>query len=176
MDVNDHTIRTVEALYQACRFPNHPKIQQAILDEHSPMGAKHRSRESLAASRADWHDVNIALMRWCLRLKLSQHWETFGALLLETGDRSIVECSYKDAFWGARPSGADPEGHPVLIGVNALGRLLMELRAQARLGQSAFMMVAPEAYVPALQLLGEPVRAWTRGPHREEPRPGAVPQ
>lgn len=65
-------------------------------------------------------------MRWVLRQKL-QH-PPFQRVLLETGDRPIVELSYKDQFWGAKP-----EGH-LLVGVNALGRLLMELRQEIRAG------------------------------------------
>ena len=62
-------------------------------------------------------------MRWCLRVKLVQNWEKFRDALLETGDLPIVEHSRRDDFWGAKPIDGQ-----TLIGVNALGRLLMELR------------------------------------------------
>jgi predicted NAD-dependent protein-ADP-ribosyltransferase YbiA (DUF1768 family) len=48
----------------------------------------------------------------------------FGKELAETGDKNIVENSAKDSFWGAIPNEAKTQ----FIGINALGRLLMELR------------------------------------------------
>jgi ribonuclease HI len=50
-------------------------------------------------------------------------------LLDETGELPIVELSYKDGFWGARPDSG------VLAGVNMLGRLWMALRELYRSGQ-----------------------------------------
>lgn len=121
--INEHQIRTTEALYQACRFPNNPEIQNAVLAETSPMTAKMRTkpfREKF--SRSDWFSVRTKIMRWCLRVKLAQNWDSFRALLLETGNLEIVEDSRKDDFWGAKPDG------DLLVGSNVLGRLLMELR------------------------------------------------
>ena len=63
-------------------------------------------------------------MRWCLRVKLAQNWHKFSNLLIETGDLPIVEQSRKDDFWGAIPN----TDNQTLVGCNALGRLLMELR------------------------------------------------
>ena len=37
--VNDTTIKTSEALYQALRFPTLPEVQRKIIDEPSPIGA-----------------------------------------------------------------------------------------------------------------------------------------
>src|SRR5262249_37544484 len=51
----------------------------------------------------------------------------FSELLLATGDRPIVEESKKDEFWGAKPVDS-----ATLIGMNVLGRLLMELREEVR--------------------------------------------
>lgn len=61
-------------------------------------------------------------MRWVLQIKLSQNWEKFSQLLLATDNESIVEFTRTDKMWGAIKEG------DTLIGVNALGRLLMELR------------------------------------------------
>ena len=52
---------------------------------------------------------------------------SFSSLLFSTGDKPIVEESRKDNFWGAKI-----DDDKTLIGVNALGRLLMELRAELR--------------------------------------------
>ena len=121
--VNGVAIRTAEALYQACRFPDLPEIQLKLIAEKSPMTAKMKSKPHRKNTRPDWDFTRVKIMRWCLRVKLAQNWEKFGELLLSTGDLPIVEESRKDQFWGAK---LDPEG--ILVGVNALGRLIMELR------------------------------------------------
>src|SRR5437667_12647655 len=72
--VNGITIRTSEALYQACRFPNMPDVQRMIIEEKSPMTAKMLSKPYRGESRPDWQSVRVKIMRWCLRLKLAQNW------------------------------------------------------------------------------------------------------
>ncbi|HEY1607599.1 MAG TPA: NADAR family protein [Allosphingosinicella sp.] len=123
----DVRILTAEALYQACRFPHLPEVQRLIIAQTSPMTAKMRAKPHRNDSRSDWDAVRVPIMKWCLRVKLLQHWDKFGELLLETGDRAIVEDSRKDDFWGAMP---DEEG--ALHGRNVLGRLLMEIREKLR--------------------------------------------
>jgi hypothetical protein len=44
VSVNGHDIANTEALYQACRFPDHTNIQNEILFLKSPMGAKMKSK------------------------------------------------------------------------------------------------------------------------------------
>ncbi|MCA1402694.1 NADAR family protein [Bradyrhizobium sp. BRP56] len=124
-------IATAEALYQACRYPNEPDVQRLILDQLSPMTAKMKSKKYHSRTRNDWNDVRVNVMRWCLRIKLSQNWSRFGAVLERTQDKPIVEESTKDDFWGAKPA---EDG--TLVGMNVLGRLLMELRQQYREVQS----------------------------------------
>lgn len=123
--VNGVRILTAEALYQACRFPHLPEVQKLIVGQASPMAAKMKSKPYRKDSRPDWEQVNVEIMRWCLRVKLAQNWERFGELLLSTGEKPIVEESKKDAFWGAKPTDAE-----TLVGKNMLGKLLMGLRAQ----------------------------------------------
>ena len=121
--VNDNIIPSSEALYQAMRYSLFPQIQHEIISQHSPMTAKMISKKYYAYTRQDWEDIKIKVMRWVLEIKLSQHWTKFSALLDETGDKPIVELSNKDKVWGATKI-SDTQ----LSGVNALGRLLMELR------------------------------------------------
>jgi type I restriction enzyme S subunit len=128
--VNGLDILTSEALYQACRFPHRADVQKLILAERSPMGAKMRSKPYRSDhTRRDWEEVNVVIMRWCLRVKLAQNWKTFGALLLSTGDRPIVEESHRDTFWGAKKEKTDPD---ILTGQNVLGRLLTALREELK--------------------------------------------
>lgn len=150
--VNGILILTSEALYQTCRFPHRPELQRLIIEQRSPMTAKMKSKPHRRDSRPDWNRVRVAIMRWCLRVKLAQHWETFGELLQSTGDLPIVEQSRKDDFWGAKP--ADEQ---TLQGVNALGRLLMELRARFRSEPiDDLLQVAPPG-IPEFLLDGHPI-------------------
>ena len=121
--VNGIHIRTSEALYQACRFPHLPEVQWLIIDQESPMAAKMKSKPYRHDSRPDWNRVRVSVMRWCLRVKLAQNWDDFSKLLLDTGYSPIVEHSRRDDFWGAKPL-----DERTLLGMNVLGRLLMELR------------------------------------------------
>jgi len=122
INVGGVIIRTSEHLYQACRFPDYPEIQEAIINEPSPMNAKFISRKYAHLTRKDWDEIRINLMKWCLHVKLAQNWEAFSSLLLKTGNKPIVEFTRKDKVWGATLEG------DYLIGINALGRLLMDLR------------------------------------------------
>lgn len=154
--VNGIRILTSEALYQACRFPHLPDVQRMIIGENSPMTAKMRSKPYRKNSRRDWEQVRIRIMRWCLRMKLANNWSAFSDLLLRTGDRPIVEQSRKDDFWGAKAVG---DGD-TLVGMNVLGRLLMELREQVKEhGRDAFLRVETPG-IPDFQLLGRPIEVW----------------
>lgn len=155
LKVEGVSIRTSEALYQACRFPHNPELQHLIIGERSPMAAKMRGKPFRGETRTDWDEVRVAVMRWCLRVKLLQNWDTFSKLLAETGDRPIVEQSRKDRFWGAVPIDSD-----ALEGQNVLGRLLMELRelSASSASPSAISPLAP-VDISDFSLMGQPIRA-----------------
>ncbi|MBN1182187.1 MAG: NADAR family protein [Bacteroidales bacterium] len=127
LKINGINILTSEALYQACRFPHLPDVQKKIIEQKSPMSAKMVGKPFRNNSRPDWYKVRVEIMYWCLRVKLAQNFVTFGRLLETTGDKPIVEDSAKDKFWGAIK---DKQNDNHLIGVNALGRLLMKLRQE----------------------------------------------
>jgi len=151
--VNGVRILTSEALYQVCRFPHLPDVQKLIIGQVSPMTAKMRSKPYRKDSRPDWDQVRVRIMRWSLRMKLANNWNTFSALLLKTGDRPIVEESRKDAFWGAKVV----DDGDTLVGMNVLGRLLMELREQVKQqGRDAAFDIAPPD-IPQFLLFGRPI-------------------
>jgi ribA/ribD-fused uncharacterized protein len=122
--VNGINIKTTEALYQACRFPHLPEIQQKIIEQKSPMAVKMISNANKKKSREDWDNIRLKVMKWCIQVKLAQNFVSFGSMLHETGLKNIVENSAKDNFWGAIPN----EEGTGFTGKNALGRLLMDLR------------------------------------------------
>ena len=150
--LNGVHIRTSEALYQACRFPHMPDVQRRIIDERSPMTAKMRSKPFRKDSRPDWDAVRVKIMRWCLRVKLAQNWNEFGMPLLETGERPIVEQSRKDDFWGAKVA---EEGS--LVGMNVLGRLLMELREQLKGDKAEKQRTVEALSIPEFLLFQKPI-------------------
>ena len=122
--INNIYIRTSEALYQAIRFSDYPEIQKEIIEQKSPMSAKMVSKKyRKEKTRMDWDIRRVAIMKWCLRVKLVQNLDTFSTLLKKTEDNYIVEESRKDKFWGAQRI-----DNKILKGTNGLGRLLMELR------------------------------------------------
>ena len=151
LKVNGVNILTAEALYQVCRFPHLPEVQKLIIAQNSPMTAKMKSKPYRDQSRQDWDKVRVNIMRWCLRVKLVQNWDKFGQLLLQTGDKSIVEDSSKDDFWGARPTENNQ-----LVGANVLGRLLMELREHLKQGAN-FIELIKTPSIPNFYHFNQPV-------------------
>ena len=138
--------RTSEALYQACRFPDHPLIQRAINSEASPISAKMVGRKHIKNTREDWEDVKVKIMKWCLHLKLAHNFDKFSRCLLQTVPLDIVEQSWKDTFWGAKPINPFQ-----LEGRNMLGLLLMDLREELTLFPKQKMLrVDPPVGVPNL--------------------------
>lgn len=156
LEVNGVRILTSEALYQACRFPHLPKVQQLIIGQISPMTAKMQSKPYRSQSRPDWFQVRVKIMRWCLRVKLAQNWSRFGELLLHTGDHPIVEESHKDDFWGAKPVDAR-----TLVGTNALGRLLMELRENLKTSDQETLTCVEPLQIPDFLLNDKPISVVT---------------
>lgn len=153
--INNQQILTSEALYQACRFPNNPEIQKMIIQQRSPMIAKDISKKYIELTRSDWDNQRIKIMRWCLRAKLVFNWFSFGELLEATIGKNIVEDSGKDLFWGAKRN----EGY--FEGVNALGRLLMQLREQyIQLKGNEKIRLEP-LDIPNFKFMGEPIKQIT---------------
>jgi len=153
LQVNGVRVWNAEALYQACRFPHLPKVQEIIIRQRSPMTAKMRSKPYRKDSRPDWLNIRVKVMRWCLRVKLAENWEKFGELLLATGDRPIVEKSRKDEFWGAKP-----KNNETLVGANVLGRLLMELREELRGPKRELLRRVELPEIADLLFLGKPIK------------------
>ena len=69
-----------------------------------------------------WDLKKVDAMRDILRAKVAQH-EYVRRKLLATGDRELIENSWRDDFWGWGPN---------RDGQNMLGKLWMEVRAELR--------------------------------------------
>lgn len=149
--VNGELIRTAEALYQACRYPHLPNVQEDILAERSPMTAKMVSRRHAKESREDWDKIRIEVMRWCLKVKVLQHWDVLREIFTKTDGKLIVEKSRKDDFWGAKET-----KKKTLRGANVLGQLLMEVRDRVASSDNVPTVVLPP-HIPNFLLLGKPI-------------------
>ena len=79
--------------FQASKFlPQHPEIAQRIRDLRSPREALQEASRLTHLRRADWFEVNIAIMDAILEAKFTQH-DGLRDILLSTGEREIVEAS-----------------------------------------------------------------------------------
>jgi ribA/ribD-fused uncharacterized protein len=113
---------TSEAAYHYEKFPDWPEIRAYIKNAPSAHEAFKHAESNKIARRPDWDDVKVGIMRNILRAKAAQH-EYVRRKLLATGDRELVEDSWRDDFWGWGP---DRNGR------NLLGKLWMEIRAELR--------------------------------------------
>ena len=110
---------TSEAAYHWEKFPDHPTIQHQIRMAISAHVAYKIAEHNKALRRSDWDEVKVHIMRRLLREKVKQH-EYVKRKLIETGDRQLIEDSWRDDFWGWGPN---------KNGQNMLGKLWMEIRA-----------------------------------------------
>ena len=112
---------TSEHYFQAQKFAG-TEHEEAVRLAKSPMVAARMGRSRERPLRAHWETVKDDIMREALLAKFTQH-AALRSLLLETDDAEIVEHTKNDRYWGDGGDGS---------GLNRLGQLLMELRAQLR--------------------------------------------
>lgn len=80
------------------------------------------AQENKGFQRADWNEIKVGVMRQIIRAKADQH-EYVKRKLLATGNRELVENSWRDDFWGWGPN---------RDGLNMLGKLWMQVRDELR--------------------------------------------
>jgi ribA/ribD-fused uncharacterized protein len=119
-----HRFDTSEAAYHWEKFEGtgNDSIQMSILCAPSAHEAFKIAESYKHYRRLDWDEVKVDIMRCILCAKVEQH-EYVGRKLLQTGNRELIEDSWRDAFWGWG------ENHD---GRNMLGRLWMQVRQQLR--------------------------------------------
>lgn len=113
---------TSEAVYHWEKFPDNHDIQVIIRGATSAHDAFKTAEIWRNHRRPDWDAVKVDIMREILCAKVEQH-EYVRRKLLQTGDRELVENSWRDDFWGEGPN---------RDGQNMLGKLWMEIRAELR--------------------------------------------
>ena len=118
--------QTSEAAYHYEKFPTRHDIGADILHAPSAHEAFKIAERNKPHRRPDWDEVKVSIMRDILRAKSDQH-EYVRRKLLATGDRTLIENSWRDDFWGWGPN---------RDGQNMLGKLWMELRGDLRKEQA----------------------------------------
>lgn len=117
--------QTSEHAYHFHKFANTaPTIALQIASATSAHEAFKLAEVNKRYRRKDWDDVKVQFMREILWAKVHQH-EYVRRKLLATGDRELIEDSWRDSFWGWGPN---------KDGLNMLGKLWMEIRANLRSG------------------------------------------
>ncbi|MBX4215712.1 NADAR family protein [Candidatus Parcubacteria bacterium] len=112
---------TSEHAYQAERFDDTAtkEIVRAMRSAHE---AFKYAQANKGKQRGDWNEIKLGVMKEILSEKVRQH-SYVKKKLLESSDRTLIEDSWRDDFWGWGPN---------KDGKNHLGKLWMEVRAEAR--------------------------------------------
>jgi ribA/ribD-fused uncharacterized protein len=116
--------QTVEHYYQAQKFVGtlEETVIPVIYAAKTPEEAAALGRDCTRQVRPDWEQVKIPVMREAVLQKFLTH-KDIQAILLSTGDTSLVENSPTDYYWGC---GVNKTGQ------NHLGKILMSVRQQIR--------------------------------------------
>lgn len=119
----DMRFDTSEAAYQWEKFDgSEAEVQDMIFQAPSAHEAFKIAESQKMFRRHDWDAVKVDIMREILVAKAIQH-KYVRRKLLATGDRELVEDSWRDNFWGWGFDG---------LGQNMLGKLWMQVRAELR--------------------------------------------
>ncbi len=118
----DKRFQTSEHAYQSEKFPEGSYAYDLIRGSWSAHDAFKIAEKYKADVYPNWSDIRVNIMREILWAKLRQH-EYVKRKLLATGDRELIEDSWRDDFWGWGP---DKNGY------NMLGELWMEIRDELR--------------------------------------------
>ncbi|QDV16264.1 Swarming motility protein YbiA [Gimesia panareensis] len=112
---------SVEHYFQAQKFSD-PEYRERIRAAHDSKQAALLGRSRKVKLREDWETVKEEIMSEAVLKKFQTHLE-LKALLLSTGNESIVENAPGDYFWGCGQDGT---------GLNRLGVILECVRAELR--------------------------------------------
>jgi len=116
--LDGYTWPTTEHYFQAQKYVADEKHFQNILHLKSPREAFDYVRTYKSAVRSDWQQVKDEIMFKACLAKFQQH-DKLKKLLLSTENRTLVEHTKNDSYWG---DGGDGSGK------NQLGITLMNVR------------------------------------------------
>jgi len=113
--------KTTEHYFQAQKYIGTPRYNE-IRDAETPRIAADLGRDRSLPLRPDWEDIKDAVMKKCVLQKIMEY-PFIKEILLNTGDKEIIEDSLIDYYWGCGKDGT---------GKNMLGKILMEIRDEIR--------------------------------------------
>ena len=123
LDWGGYLWMTSEHAYHSEKFYDHPDIIEQLKETRSAHEAMKLAYANKDKYRNDWDDVKLKIMKEILRAKVEQH-SYVRKKLLESGDKELIENSWRDSYWGWGPN---------KDGANHLGKLWMEVRDEIRL-------------------------------------------
>jgi len=97
-----------------------PDVAEQILHAPSPWAAMQIERQHKDKRRKDWQDVKTGIMEEIVRAKVTQN-DDVRACLLSTKNKTIIENSPWDNYWGIGEKGD---------GQNVLGKIYMKIRTE----------------------------------------------
>ncbi len=105
IDWKGHRFATSEEVYHWEKFDceGGATVQRAIENAPSAHAAFKIAEARKDCRRSDWDAAKVIIMRDILRAKAAQH-EYVRRKLLATGDRELIENSWRDDFWGWGPN------------------------------------------------------------------------
>jgi len=108
---------TSEHVYHSEKFEDE-NLKEQIQNTHSAHDALKLARANTDKYRKDWDRVKLDIMKKILKAKVEQH-PYVKKKLLQSGDKELIEDSWRDSYWGWGPN-RDGENH--------LGKLWMKVR------------------------------------------------
>jgi ribA/ribD-fused uncharacterized protein len=110
---------TSEHAYHSEKFEDEG-MKEEIRNSRSAHAALKFAEANKDKRKKNWDDIKLGVMKEILHAKVEQHPYVMKKLL-ESGEREIVEDSWRDDFWGWGPN---------KDGKNHLGKLWMEVRKE----------------------------------------------
>ena len=112
---------TSEHAYHSEKFDDE-NIKEEIRNARSAHDSLKIAQKYKDKYRGGWDDIKLKIMKKILQAKVEQH-PYVKKKLLESGDKELVEDSWRDSYWGWGPN-KDGENH--------LGKLWMEVRDELK--------------------------------------------
>jgi ribA/ribD-fused uncharacterized protein len=116
-----HFCMTTEHAYHTEKFEDE-NLQREIRATMSAHDSQKLAQTYKDKYRSNWNEIKASIMKEILHAKVAQH-PYVKKKLLESGKRTLIEDSWRDAFWGWGPN---------KDGQNMLGKLWMEVREEVR--------------------------------------------
>lgn len=119
LEWNGKLYPTSEHAYHSEKFEDE-NLKEQLRNTRSAHDSQVFANTNKDKRRKDWDDVKLDIMREILKAKVSQHPYVMKKLV-ESGDKELIEDSWRDDFWGWGPN---------KDGANHLGKLWMEIRSE----------------------------------------------